>query len=151
MPWELQAIPSDDSESLGSVEHVQAELRAAAPEIELFRDASGLEKLAAMESRGVTVPEMIRDHWLRSTGEYQGLIEGDRFTIEFYLGEDESTVVAVGINVRGAGDPMPVIQRLMKIPNWKVVDLRGEPPSIESWKAFGTWRDDAIQQIDEGA
>ncbi len=33
MPWELQALPSDDSGSLGTVEHVQAKLRAALPEI----------------------------------------------------------------------------------------------------------------------
>src|SRR4051812_10394217 len=89
MRWELQAVPSDDSGSLGSVEHVQAKLRATVPEIELTRDASGLEKLAAMESQGVEVPEVIREHWLGSKGAYQGLIEGTGFTIEFHLGDDE--------------------------------------------------------------
>ena len=29
MPWELQALPSHDGDSLGTVEHVQAKLRAA--------------------------------------------------------------------------------------------------------------------------
>lgn len=152
MPWELNAIPFDDTASLGTVEQVQAKLRAAVPEIELFRDASGLEKIAVMESQGIEVPDVIREGWLRSTGAYKGLIEGDNFTIEFYLGEDETAVDAVCIDVRGSGDPMRVVQRLMVIDGWKVLDLQGNPPTMESWKSFGTWRDDAIRQIeDEGA
>jgi hypothetical protein len=126
---------------------VQAKLRAALPEIELFRDASGSEKLASMESQGVEVPDVIREHWLRSNGAYQGLIEAEGFTIEFHLGEDETKVPAVAMDVRGSGDPMPVVNRLMRIEGWKVVDLRGNAPSTELWKAFGTWRDDAIDQI----
>ena len=152
MPWELQALPSDDSGSLGTVEHVQAKLRAALPEIELGRDVSGLEKLATMEAQGVKVPDVIREHWLRSKGAYQGLIEGKDFSVEFHLGEDEASVPAVVIDVRGSGDPMPVVQRLMTIDGWKVVDPHGQPPTMDSWKSFGTWRDDAIEQIkDEGA
>ena len=151
MPWELQALPCDDSGPLGTVEHVQAKLRAAVPEIELFRDASGLEKLAAMESQGIAVPDVIREHWLRRKGDYQGLVQGQGYTIEFRLGEDETAVIVVGIDVRGSGDPMPVVQRLMKVEGWKVVDLNGHPPTTESWRSFGTWRDDAIEQIkDEG-
>lgn len=61
MPWDLQALPSDDSASLGTVEHVQAKLRAALPEIELFREASGSEKLAAMKTQGIEVPDVIRE------------------------------------------------------------------------------------------
>ena len=147
MPWELQALPSNGG-SLGTVEHVQAKLRAAVPQIELFQDASGLEKLAAMESRGVEVPDVIREHSLRSKGAYQGLVEGADFSVEFHLGEDEAAVAAVAIDVRGDGDPMPVVLRLMTIDGWKVVDLRGNPPTIESWKSFGTWRDEAIRRTD---
>ena len=152
MPWELQAVPSDDGGSLGTVEHVQAKLRAALPEIELFRDASGSEKLASMESQGIEVPDVIREHWLRSKGAHQGLIEGDGFSIEFHLGEDDAAVVAVGIYVHGSGDPMPVLQRVMKVEGWKVVNLKCQPPAAESWQSFGTWRDDAIEQTkEEGA
>jgi hypothetical protein len=152
MPWELQALSTDDGGSLGTVEHVQAKLRAALPEIELFRDSSGSEKVASMESQGIEVPDVLREHWLRSRGAHQGLIEGDEFTIEFHLGEDDAAVVAVGINVRGSGDPMPVLQRLMRIEGWKVVDLNGRPPTADSWQSFRTWRDDAIEQTkDEGA
>jgi hypothetical protein len=147
MSWQLQILPSTDSQSLGSVEHVQAKLRAAVPEIELFRDASGLEKLAAMESQGIQVPEAIREHWLESKGAFQGLIEREDFTIEFHLGEDETTVAAVGIDVRGSGDPLSLVERLMRAEGWKVVDLHGEPPTMESWKAFGDWRDDGIGQV----
>jgi hypothetical protein len=152
MPWELQALPSDDGGSLGTVEQVQGKLRAAVPEIELGRDAGGAEKLAAMESQGLDVPDMIRELWLRSTGAYIGLIEGDAFTVEFSLGDDEAAVVAVGIDVHGSGDPMPVIQRLMRIDGWRVIDMQGQEPTMDLWKSFGTWRDDAIEQIeDEGA
>jgi hypothetical protein len=149
MPWELRALPADDSGSLGTVERVQGKLRAAVPEIELYRDASGTEKIAAMEARGVQVPEVIRERWLGSKGAYQGLVEGEGFTIEFHLGEDEAAVVAVGIDVRGGGDPMPVVRRLMGIEGWKVVDLQDEPPTMESWTAFSTWRDEGIDDIQD--
>src|SRR5688572_10209703 len=148
MPWELQIRLPDGSGSLGSLEQVQAMLRAALPEIELFRDASGLEKLAAMEASGVTVPDVIREHWLRSKGAYQGVIEAGALTFEFYLREDETAVRVVLVEVRGSGDPMPVVERITSVPGWKVVDARGAPPTVESWKSFGAWRDDAIGRID---
>lgn len=127
MPWELQALSSDDHGSLGTVEHVQAKLRAVLPEIEFYRDASGSEKLAAMESQGIAVPDVIRERWLLPAGAHQGLIEGDGFTIEFHLGEDDAAVIALGIDVRGSGDPMPILQKVMKIEGWTVVDLNGQP------------------------
>lgn len=148
MPWELRALPSDNRGSLGTVEQVQAKLRAAVPEIELGRDASGAEKIAEMESRGIAVPDVIREHWLGSKGAFQGLYQGEGFAIEFHLGEDESAVPTVGIDVRGSGNPMPIIQRLMNIDGWQVIDLEGNAPSLAAWKAFGDWRDDVIEQID---
>lgn len=141
MPWELQIIAVDDSNSLGTVEQVQAKLRAAVPEIELFRDASGTEKLAAMELQGVEIPDVIREHWLRSKGAYRGLTEGDGFTIEFHFGQDETTVPSVGIDVRGSGNPMPIINRLMKIDGWKIVDLQGEPPTSNTWVTSAHFQD----------
>ena len=150
MPWELRAVPSDDSASLGTIEHVQAKLRAAVPEIVLSRDATGVEKLATMESPGLKVPDVIREHWLRSKGAYRGLFEGKDFTIEFHLGEDETAVAAVSIDVRGSGNPMPIIDRLARIEGWKLVDLRGDPATVESCKSFAAWRDDAVRQIEDG-
>jgi hypothetical protein len=147
MPWELQVLPADGGGSLGSVEEVQTKLRAAVPEVELFRDASGAEKIAAMEAQGIQVPEVIREHWLGSKAAFKGLTEGEGFTVEFHLGEDETTVSAVGIDVRGSGDPMGIVERLMRVEGWKVVDVQGEPPTRESWKAFGDWRDDGIRQV----
>ena len=105
-----------------------------------------------MQSRAIEVPDAIREHWLRSKGAYQGLFEGKDFTIEFHLGEVETAVLSMGIDVRGSGDPMPVIQRLMKIEGSKITDLRGNTPTTKLWRSFGTWRDDTIEQIkDEGA
>src|SRR5262249_29399793 len=113
MPWELSAIPSDDNISLGTVEQVQARLRMAIPEIELFRDASGMEKITASEAQGFEVPDVIRELWLRSKGSYQGLVEGEGITIEFHLDEDEASVRSILIDIRGNGDPMPLLQHLM--------------------------------------
>jgi len=149
MAWELQIRSLDGSASLGSVAQVQAKLRGVFPKIELFRDASGAEKLAAMEERGIKVPETIREHWLGLKGAFQGVINGEDFTIEFHLGQDETTVAAVGIEVRGGGDPISVIEPLMNVEGWKVVDLQGEPPTRESWKSFGDWRDDGIRQAED--
>jgi len=149
MPWELQAIPIEPAVSLGTVAQVQVQLLAAVPEIELFRDASGLEKLQAMESSGVEVSEGIREHWLRSKGSFQGFLQGDDFTIEFVLGEDENNVTSVIIDVRGGGEPMSVIGRLQAIKCWRIVDGNGMQPSAKLWKSFGSWRDDAIEQMDD--
>lgn len=149
MPWELQATSRDSDGSMGSVEHVQSQLRATVPEIRLFRDVSGLEKLREMESRGISVPAPIRDVWLQSKGAHEGIVEGDDWTIEFHLGEDEDSVIVVGIDVRGTGNPMAVIDRLQSIPDWTILDLNGKRPTFEAWESFGSWRDDAIGEIKE--
>jgi hypothetical protein len=149
MPWELKAIPAKSADSLGDVAKVQDLLRSAIPAIELYRDASGLEKLQEMESRGIEVPDPIREHWLRSKGNFQGFFQGDGFTIEFDLGENEMRVTSLIIDVRGSGDPMSVINQLQTIKSWEIVDVNGLRPSSESWSSFGTWRDGAIRQIDE--
>ena len=87
MPWELRLVSADDRQPLGSIEQVQARLCAAVPGVDFYQDASGPEKIAAMEAQGIEVPEVIRAHWLQSRGEYRGLIQGDGFTIELYLGD----------------------------------------------------------------
>jgi hypothetical protein len=147
MPWELSAIPADSRESLGTVEQVQSRLRHALPTIKLFRDADGSEKIRAMESKGIEVPPFIRDIMLRTGGSYLGLLEGDGWTIEFSLGQDENCISRVAIDVRGSGNPMPSIECLAAIPGWKIIDVNGAKPTRESWAAFGTWRDDAIDEL----
>lgn len=146
MPWELQALAVDDHRPLGTLQQVQAKLRAAVPEIELFQDASGAEKIAAMESQGIQIPDVIREQWFRSDGAYQGLMDGEGYSIEFHLGRDQTTVPSVGIYVRGNGNPMPTLQRLMKIDGWKIVDAQGEPLATDSW-AMSVQFDDAIDRL----
>jgi hypothetical protein len=147
MPWELQALAVDDHSPLGTLEQVQAKLRAAVPEIELFQDASGAEKIAAMESQGIQIPDVIREHWFRSNGAYQGLVKDKGYTIEFHLGHDQTTVSSIGINVRGNGNPMPTLQLLMKIDGWKIVDAQREPLTTDSW-VMSVQFDDAIARLE---
>src|SRR5215203_3082291 len=104
MPWELTALPADGQSSLGTIEHVQALLRTAIPEVELFRDVSGAEKIRSMESAGVEIPVAIREHWLQSAGAFQGMVRGGGFTLDFHLGDVEAAVASVGIDVRGDGN-----------------------------------------------
>ena len=147
MPWELSAVPADSRPSLGSIAQVQELLRRALPRIQLFRDASGSEKIRAMEAQGIEIPQAIREAMMISGGAYQGLLEGNGWSIEFWLGQGADSVTSVSMDVRGSGDPMPAIQRIMAIPGWKVVDVNGTTPTRESWAAFGNWRDDAIEQL----
>lgn len=146
MPWELRAVSLENGGSLGTVEDVQAKLRAAVPEIELFRDSGGADKLAAMESLGVEVPAFFRELWAGSPGAYRGEIVGEEFTIDLYLGTEDASVSEVGIEVRGRGDPFPVLRQLMGIEGWTVTDGAGVPPTAEAWNAFGAWRDDAVSR-----
>jgi hypothetical protein len=150
MPWELQVSAADGGESMGWVDEVQATLRAAVPGIVFLRGIGGAEKIAAMEAQGVEVPDVIREHWLASKGAHLGHFEGQDVTIEFDFGEDEAKVAAILVEVRGGGDPMPVVRRLTEIDGWAVVDARGGPPTAESWQEFGTWRDEAVRQVDDG-
>ena len=150
MPWELRVTAANGGESLGRVDEVQATLRAAVPGIVFGRAPGGAEKIAAMQAQGVEIPDVIRAHWLASTGAHLGHFEGNDVTIEFDLGEDESKVAAILVEVRGSGDPMPVVRRLTEIDGWAVVDARGGPPTAESWQEFGTWRDEAVRQVGEG-
>jgi hypothetical protein len=150
MAWELQVLAADGSGSLGTVDEVQGKLRAAVPGIVLGRDASGSEKIAAMEAAGVEVPDVIREQWLGSKGAFLGRFESGDIAIEFSLGEDEAKVTAVLIDVRGSGDPMPIVRRLMAIEGWDILDASGRAPTKESWESFGAWRDDAVGRLSDG-
>ena len=68
-------------------------------------------------------------------------------TIKSYMGEDAANIDAVLLQVRGSGDPMPTSQCIRSIPGWTVVDPYGASPSLDSWKSFGTWRDDAVEKL----
>jgi len=149
MAWELQVLAAGGGGSLGTVDQVRAKLRAAVPGIELGREAGGAEKIAAMKAAGVEVPDVIRERWLASTGAYVGSFEGDDLTMEFSLGEDEASVAGVLIDVRGSGDPMPIVRQLMAIEGWAVLDGSGGPPTKESWEAFGEWRNDAVGRLSD--
>ena len=147
MPWELILSPSDSRESLGSVTHVQDLLKTAIPEIELFQDASGDEKIAAMELSGMEVPDVIREMWAGKKGSYQGLYAGPEFTVEFHFDGDEDAVRSVSLDVRGGGNPTPVINRISSIPGWQIRDMNGVAPSADSGVNFSDGGDDAIQGV----
>jgi hypothetical protein len=148
MPWELTLTHADPAQPLGPVTGVQDRLRSVLPGIEFHQDASGIEKLEAMEALGVEVPEVIRTHLIASQGSHQGVYEGCGFTIELFFGEGP-TVQSVGFEVRGSGDPLPMIEQLMSIPEWRIADVDGLAPSREVWGQFRQWQDDAIDAISD--
>jgi hypothetical protein len=125
--------PADPRESLGTVEEVQSLLRQAIPKIQFFRDASGSDKIRAMEAQGIDIPQVIRDALLITGGSYLGLFEGEDWSFKFSLGQNATSVSRVSIDMRGSGNPMPTIERLMAIPNWRLTDVNGTTPTRESW------------------
>ena len=85
-----------------------------------------------------------------SRPQFQGLYEGEGFTLEFF--GSVGPIVFVNVDVRGSGNPMPTLAGLCRANAWalkevaagKVLDLSG--PAAE-WEAFTRWRDRALGEI----
>jgi hypothetical protein len=80
-----------------------------------------------------------------------GIYEGDGFSIEFNVGE-EDPIENMMLHVRGGGDPIAAITRLAKPLGWSALDcstsefLDLDNPSQAGWEGFQAFRDKVFKQ-----
>ena len=86
-----------------------------------------------------------------------GIYEGDGFSIEFNVGQDDP-IDTMMLHVRGGGDAISAITRLARPLGWSALDcstsqfLDLDNPSHAGWEGFQRFRDKVIEKYrDEGA
>jgi hypothetical protein len=78
-----------------------------------------------------------------------GIYLGDGFSIEFNVGSDDP-IENMMLHVRGGGDAVTEIVKLIQRQNWKALDcssgefLDPDSPSRESWQRFQSYRDKIV-------
>jgi hypothetical protein len=131
MPWELCVIkvagkpPTKRPEEhlpLGPIEEVQRLLESVLPGIEIHREPPGANMVEMMKECGFELPESTAALLGQGAGRYGAFFEADGITFEFSFGHENQVRSAI-LDVRGNGDPMPVIERLTASTGWCVYDM----------------------------
>jgi hypothetical protein len=146
MPWEITIIngTTDNRRPLGTREHVIAALADAVPGAELQRPPIPPEEILAM------MPPAVRDAMTRPKLEAD--FEHQDFSIQFYT-SDAPTIDWINAEVRGNGDPLPLLKSICLNTGWSVIDVEEQvvvdltKTSTESWDSFRRWRDNAVRQL----
>lgn len=151
MPWEV-TIRRADGSALGDVESVQQQIVTAVPEMKFYREASGPEKIAIARAQGVEFPEVILRHFESMPAKLGAVFQGDMFTVSLY-GFEAVPMQMIHAEIRGDGNPVPVLAALCLPCGWvavddasgQTVDLAGATAS--GWESFRAYRDQAIRTI----
>jgi hypothetical protein len=120
MPRELTIVHADRL-PLGDIEAVRRAVETDIPGVRFYREPSGVEKMAAA---GIEFPEVLRRHLEGSPAKTQADYEGDGFSIRFFLGTGPE-VERMGAEVRGSGDPLPELRRLVAATDWLIIEDAG--------------------------
>jgi hypothetical protein len=153
MPWEL-TIRRADNAPMGPIDVVRKKMIDSLPGLQFYMEPSGAEKLAASEARGIVMPDVIREMWQRQPALEQADYEGDAFHIRLF-GFGEVPLFSVDAEIRGNGNPLPVIAALCRPNGWIAIDLANRQPvdleaeAASGWKSFTNWRDDTIKKHQE--
>jgi hypothetical protein len=126
---------------------VLGQIQAALPGVQLYREPSGADRVAAARARGVDFPDPIRQIFERQPARVQAVFEGDGLSVLVY-GFEAAPLVALHVEVRGDGHPVPVLAALCRPNGWvadddgtgRPVDLAG---AAAGWEAFRAYRDRA--------
>lgn len=118
MPWDV-TIRKPDRTPLGTIRAVQEGLRAGFPQVHFYREPSGREKMAAVDFE---FPEVLRRHLDNSPATTQGDLEGDGFSIRFFLGAEEP-VERVDAEIRGdTAAAILSLERLAQVTGWRILE-----------------------------
>jgi len=150
MPWEIRIVSETAEAPLGDKQSVCAWVSEALPGVALRQLPLPPQEILA------SFPPAVREAFERPR--LETLYEGDGFTVEFYC-TDAPEIRCLHADIRGSGNPAPVLARLCGPKGWTVisaadgsrVDLSGD--GISQWQGFRDWRDQAIRQLcdaDEG-
>ena len=154
MPWEIR-IHKPDGVSLGCRAEVVQCIATAVPAIEWIEDPPLLEQIKDMPDHPFhrllpTWPEETRAYFSRPhlRGDYRG---GD-LSIQLY-GFEAEPLTCVHAEVRGNGNPVPVLAAICRRNGWVVVDAVEKTPvdltaaSAPQWEQFRQYRDRVIRDL----
>jgi hypothetical protein len=139
MPWEIAIVrsPTDEKVPLGERDAVIGAVTSALPNVVLENPGLPPEEFLA------TLSPMTREAFARP--QLTGLYQDDCIVFEFYTLDLPQIPFLCG-NVRGSGNPIPVLRRLCLANGWSVVssynkavvDLAAE--SSPEWETFCGYR-----------
>jgi hypothetical protein len=146
MPWEIRIISESGDLPLGTKQAVADWVSTVLPGVDLQRPALPPADILA------SFPEAVRAAFMRP--KLEAAYEEDDFSIEFYC-TDEPEIRCLHADVRGNGNPLPILARICLPRRWAVVssadlsrvDLTSGAAS--QWQNFRDWRDGAINEIGE--
>jgi len=146
MPWEITIVNEVADRPLGDRQTVCGWLAEALPGVALRPPP--LPPSQALEAMSAAV----REAFLRPR--LEAVYEADDFSLEFFCG-DEAEIGFLQADVRGSGNPLPLLRRLCGARGWAVisaadrstVDLSAEVPA--QWQRFCDWRDQVIGKISD--
>jgi len=130
---------------LGTREDVIAALSGALPGVELERPPTPPKEFLGM------MPPAVRDAVTRPRLEAD--FEHADFSIQFYT-TDTPSVNWINAEIRGNGDPLPLLRSICSHTGWSVIDSGGNivmdarNADASSWESFRQWRDKGIDQIE---
>jgi len=116
MPWEITIIngTTDNRKPLGTRQDVVAAVAEAVPGVELQRPPMPPEEMLAM------MPPAVRDAMRRPRLEAD--FEHDDLSIQFYT-SDTPTIDWINAEVRGNGDPLPLLHSICANTGWSIIDV----------------------------
>jgi len=135
MSWELTVRST--AGSIGSLEAVRQTLAGVFPQSRFGIEPSGLEKLRAAEAQGIRFPAVIRENMISQPAQHVAEFESEGVSFRFHFGSEER-VREMALEVRGTGDPFPVLRQLASVPGWQVVDDASGGVLTEDAQSIGT-------------
>jgi hypothetical protein len=119
MSWDL-TIRSIEG-SLGSLEAVRQTISRIFPSARFGSEPSGVEKVSAAESQGIKFPSVIRENMISQPAKHGADVETEGVSLRFYFGSKD-VVRDIVLEVRGVGDPFPLLRKLGTVVGWQIID-----------------------------
>jgi hypothetical protein len=151
MPWELLVRKPRD-ETLGCRAEVVSCIAAAVPAIEWVEDPPLLDQIKDIPEHSLhsllpTWPEETRAYF--SQPHLRGDYFADDLSIRLY-GFEAEPLMGVHVEVRGNGNPLPVLAAICVVHGWVAIDSDAGTPvdltagAAPGWEQFRQYRDRAI-------
>lgn len=151
MPWTV-ILSNVNGEPLGAVDCVRGVIAKWLPGTAFGTSPSGAEKLAALEGLGVDIPPALRAVFATLSADERGMYEEDGVSLEFSLGTT-AMVETVTVDVRGSGDPVPVLRQLCVPEGWQVQEMGGPVVNLQGddagagWAKYARYRDTTVENL----
>ena len=140
MSWDLTVRSAEGS--IGRLDAVRHTLSRIFPAIRFGSEPSGVEKVRAAETQGIKFPAFLRETMISQPAKHGAELEIAGVSLRFYFGS-EDMVRDIHLEVRGAGDPFPLLRQLAGVEGWHVVDdatgdvlADGVQPAKTGWATY---------------